>query len=470
MSASRLFILALVARRLSHAGFGQFIYAQWLIDIGVLLCSFGATGAVTRYVAEFGQSPARVAGFLRRWQAWALGASVAGALAAALGAWLSDVHVGAAGYAFLFLWAASQGLWAMQIAALTGCQRFDLISLSSLAYAAIAVGGIWILPLSDDRPAMLFGLLAMAAAGAASIGIAAVAQRAAGPIVALDEGEWRSIRRYAANMWVTALLTSLVWSRGEYPLVRGLLGNEGLAHYAAAMTLFGGAAQTVMLGLSGMAPYLTDLWGQGRQQAAVATARRIMDVQLLACGAAALTMTLLGRELLGAAFGHAYDGAHTVLAILSLGLVALALSTPNHLLQLATDARFSRNAAITGVALLFMLVLAFLPIFHLPGVALARATSLLLIAFLTGVTAIAKWGSSGVSIQNVGLVTVTVSAAIALVTWRDDLELLQRAALLAVGLVVLAITVRNDNGRIVVLMGAQRFGLHGAPQVEASRG
>ena len=94
------------------------------------------------------------------------------------------------------------------------------------------------------------------------------------------------------NIWITALLWALVWSRGELPIVRAFLGDSGVAHYSAALTLLGGAIAGVSLGIGGVAPQLTRLWGEGKHAEALATARRVMDIQVLLCGGAALGVDL----------------------------------------------------------------------------------------------------------------------------------------------------------------------------------
>jgi O-antigen/teichoic acid export membrane protein len=470
MSGSRMIVLAVVARRVSPAGFGQFTYIQWLVDIAILACSFGTPGAVARYAAEFGHNPAQLAGFLRRWRWWAALGSLSGGIATVIGAWATNIDVGPTGYAILLVWSASQGIWAMETAALTGCQRFDLIALANVIFGLIAVIGLLLLPTSEHRPVLLFGLMAMASAGAASVGMAMIIRRTARSVPDLHETQWRAIRSYAANTWVTALLSNLVWSRGEYPLVRAMMGDAGLAHYSAAMTLFAGGAQFVMLGVSGLTPYLTALWGQGLTESTITTARRIMDLQLLICGIVALGLTLFADEILEITFGPAYRHAGLSLSVLALGLVAFAVSAPNHLLQLTTDARFGRNAAVAGVLLLFTLALAFAPMFGLVGAGLARSTTMLSVALITTAMTRSKWGSPSASIWNLLSAAGLVSAGIAIVAWRPGLGLPERVIVFAVCGLLLGLLVRGVSGKRVIQTARHGISLSKAPQAETSNG
>ena len=273
------------------------------------------------------------------------------------------------------------------------------------------------------------------------------------------------------NMWLTALLTSLVWSRGEYPFVRAVLGDEGLARYAAPMTLFAGSVQLVMLGTAGVAPYLTDLWGRGRRESAIALARWLMSLQLLFCCLAALALTLLDGELLGLAFGAEYRDNDHVLPILSVGLIALAVSAPNHLLQLATDARFNRNFIVVGVLLLFLLALLLIP-----AVRAARGCARQVDDHVggrpgDGIFAARHLGSRLVSARNLIVVIMAVLGAIAFVTFRPDFDLFPRTLLLAGMVLLLVLSLRDDNGNLIILSVARETDNveHGRPIEDGKR-
>src|SRR4051794_2727737 len=98
-SASRMLLVTILARRLTAGGFGQFVYAQWVIEISILVFSFGAPAAVSRYAAEFGSDAGLVSAFLRRWVKWAVCASLAAAVGGVVGAGVSGMQLGLGAYA-----------------------------------------------------------------------------------------------------------------------------------------------------------------------------------------------------------------------------------------------------------------------------------------------------------------------------------------------------------------------------------
>jgi len=449
LTVARFALVAVVARRLSQAAFGQFAYAQWLVDTAFLACSLGATGVVARYLAEFRARPERLAAFMMRWRPFAFGLPVVTGGAVLLGAVFSDLGLDSVSLLILALWALANGLWSMQTAALAGLQRFDLIFRANGLAAAIMVTGALVLPLQSSSILLLFGLMGVACGAAATVGITVIKQLVGGPVESIEPDGWRSIRSYASNIWITALLWSVVWSRGELPIVRAYLGDAGVAQYAAAMTLFGGAVQGVMMAASGVAPQLTMLWGSGRLDEAKTTARAVMDVQLLICGAGALLLICLGPDLVSLAFGSAYRQAAAPLSVLAVGLLAMSVSSQNHVLQIATDARFSRNTTLFGLVLLFGTAAVLTPLQGLTGAAIARAGTMLLLAVVSLVVVTRRWGASAITWRNVVIVsTVVVAAAVAVAT-DSGLSTISRVILLGIGLVVLTVSMRDQHNRLL---------------------
>ena len=447
LTGSRFAFVAIIARRLSMTEFGQYAYGQWLADLSFLLCSLGATGAVGRYVAEFRNDPALTAAFIRRWLPFAIGLPWLAAAVVPLGAWLSGMSIGFYGLFWLVLWALASGLWAMQTAALSGLQRFDLIFFGNAVAAAILVGGALLLPSGSANTGQVFALMALSCCCASLVGFSTT-RRLAGHVPAeIIPARWRAMQGYALNIWLSALLWSLVWSRGEMPIVRAYLGDVGVAHYAAALTLFGGGMQGVMLATSGVAPQLTRLWGEGSHTQALDLARRVMDVQLLVCGLAAIVLICFSPELMRLAFGGAYGAESGSLAILSLGLVALAVSCQNHLLQIATDARFSRDSTLLGLFVLFGSALLLVSVAGLAGAASARAGTMLVMAAVSLLVMHRRWGGDAYSGKNFAWVFLLVASCLAIQRLTADLHWFVRAGLCSVTAAVLVAAVRDERGR-----------------------
>lgn len=448
LTGARFAFAAIVARRLVQAGFGQFAYGQWLVDLAFLVCSIGMAGVASRYVAEYHTRPEKLAALMVRWRPFAFGLPILSSGGVLLGAFISGLHLDHAGLLLLAVWAAANGFWAMQTAVLTGMQRFDLIFRATAFAAAIMIVGALILPLDHDGVGILFGLMATAFGAAAVVGLATSRRLISGVIGFIERDDWRGIRRYAFNIWITALLWSLVWSRGEMPIVRAYLGDAGVAHYAAALTLFGGAIQGAMLAVSGIAPQLTMLWGSDRRDEAIAAARTVMDVQLLFCGAGALLLIYLGPELISLAFGKSYRDAAAPLTVFAVGLLAMGVSAQNYILQLATDARFSRNITLVGLVTLFGAAIALTPLYGLVGTAIARAGTMLVMAGAALVAITRRWGGTAITGRNVLIVAAVVGASASSLAWRASPPLV-RVILLGLGLVVLGLSLRDRQGRLL---------------------
>lgn len=439
MTASRFAVTAILARRLSIDAFGQYAYSQWLVDIGFMICALGATGVASRYLAEYRHQPPMLVAILRRWRPFSFGLSFAGALAAIFGAWLSGLTFDAVGYSLLLCWGCATGLWGMHTSALSGLQRFDLIFFANLLAAAIMIVGSVMVPFEDGNLVTLFAIMATASTAAALIGIRPIAAASQGTAAVLDFKQSRAIFGYAINIWITALLWSLVWSRGEVPVIRGLLGDEAVARYAVALTLYGGAVAGVMLGVSGIAPQITRYWGEGQQPAAVSLCRRAMDLQLLLSGLGTLTLIWLAPELMRLGFGERYQDSAMLLSVLALGLPALTVASHNHLLQIMTDALYNRNTTLLGVILLLGFSWAGVSVLGLTGAAWSRAMTLLILSAITFVVCWRCWGSASLGMANVVLVVVVslLSVLGSMLPMFDPLPT-RLAACLVLSLVLLA--------------------------------
>lgn len=451
LTGSRFALAAVLARRLSHEAFGQYAYAQWLVDISFLLLTFGATGAVSRYTAEFRHYPVWVAGFLRVWRRYALLLPFGAGLVAVLGSFVSHLALTPTGRVCLVAWTVSSGLWAMQTAALTGLQRFDLIFQANVLAALTMVGGAFFIPMQSTDPSRALLLMACASLLAAAVGFLAVSKAAAPGHASLSMDEQRRIVRYAINIWLTAVLWNLVWSRGEVPIVRAYLGDASLAGYSVALTLLGGAIAGVMLGIGGLAPQVTRFWGEGRRDEAVSLCRKVMDMQLLTCGAASLGLVWLAPELLRFGFGEGYVSSVGVLCVLALMLPTMVLSLHNHLLQIVSDSRFNRDSTIAGLVVLMLAAILFVPRFGIAGAAIARVTALFFLSILTFVVFFKRFGPSGLGGGNVVIVAFALIPSAAFMLHAPQMGVDVRTAFLLLTLAVVFFGVRNRQGGIVLL-------------------
>ncbi len=456
LTASRFLLLAVLARRLDSQALGLFAYAQWMVDIGFLVAAFGANGAASRYIAEFRSRPGLLHAFMRVWRLPSLLLPLAASALATLGAYLSGIELGALGYGALLAWALFAGLWAMQTAALMGLQRFDLVFLANLLAAAAMVLGAAFLPMASNDPSSAFLIMGAGCAAAFAVGVLPVHRLGTAPTGQAESLDRPSIIRYCANVWVTALLWSLVWSRGEVPLVRHYLGDAQLASYSVALSLVGGAIAGVMLGLGGIAPQVTRFLGDGLEDKAVGLCRMVGDWQLMLSGSAAAVIIWLSPEILSLAFGPGYASAAPALGLLAAGLPALSFSMHNHLLQIQTGARFNRNTTLLGLAVLSMAAVLLIPRFGIEGAALARVMALWLLAMVSAAVFSARVDPRGVNRSGLAAVMLVTGASATAVALLPAFPLGVRVSL-AIGIpTALLLAIRGRDGRLAVGAMLQR--------------
>lgn len=451
LAVSRFVLGAILARKLPADEFGLFAYSQWLVDIGFLVCSLGVPGAASRYFAEYRDAPEMASAFYARWRRYAIGLPMLASVAALVGGWLSQIELTGFGLAFLALWTLCNGLWAMQTAALVGLQRFDLVLAANAVFVVVVVGLVLLVPSRWLSTETIFLMFVIASACSALVGLSVTralvssdAKAAAMPMLAM--------RGYALNIWIATLLASLVWSRGEFPVVRRMLGDAAVAHYAVALTMFSAAVQGVMLGVSGVAPHLTRLWGQGFKDEAVALARAIMDMQLLVAATGSLVVVFLGETLVSLVFTDQYKGVAQYLAVLCLGLVGFAVSSQTQLLQLETNARFNRNTIVFGLAVLYMGAIALIPAVGLLGAAFARACAMLGMGLVTVFFCARRWGWRSVSIANVIVMLAILGAGMAVKEWLGYSGVGFRGLVLSTLLVALVLGIRTREGGMVLML------------------
>ena len=447
ISVSRFALAAILARRLSMDLFGKFAFAQWLVDVVFLACSLGVTGVLARYVAEYRHDAHMASAMIRRALPFAMGLPLVAGIVVIAGVKLSDVALSAEDLAALGVWTVANGAWAMQTAVLTGSQRFDLMLVANALAAAVMLGGALLVPSTVMSPATLFVCMAAAAAAGTTVGLRSTLGLIGVVPSSVDRRQSLAIRRYAFNIWVTALLWSFVWSRGELPVVLATLGEAGVAQYSVALALFGAAIQCAMLPVAAAGPQLTRLWGEGSHEAAVALARQFLDTQLLVCGFAAIASICLGPELIAWVFGGGYRDQAYTLAILAIGLLSMSVSSQSHLLQIASDGRFTRNATFAGLVVLLCVSVWAIPALGLPGAAVARVSTMVIVAAVTLHFARTRWGKGTFSLGNVAAASLTVAGSAALVLAWQDLHWYVRAGLAAVAASILIAAIRAPSGR-----------------------
>ena len=449
VSASRLLLLAIAARRLTSTAFGEFVYLQWLIEIIFLVVSLGSTGTVSRYLAEYAQQKSFRARFMRRWIVWAVLLPVIAGVAVSIVAFLLGIALTTYGHLALLVWATATGWLAMQNAALAGQQRFDLLLKSNIATATVVIGGCFTIPFASSSLTPIFVFLACSSLVGCCFGIKqTVSLLSLTPQSPSSSLPWQTIRKYSLNIWITALLSTLVWSRGELPLVRFYERDFGVAQYGVALTLFSGAVQAVMIWVSGIAPHLTTLLANGNRAAAIGLARTFSDWQALAAGIAAVLLVCFGQELLALIFGATYHSSFQPFVTLMVGLVTLAAAAQNHLLQIVTNAEYNRNSALLGTIALYLVAVIAIPSFGIEGAAIARTSTLWCMFAMSFVLSRRHFGTDVISARTFVTIFMVVITQIAAI------ELTQSSMWNRIGISMLAVlfvvgSLKAQNDRLV---------------------
>ncbi|MDG4550485.1 MAG: lipopolysaccharide biosynthesis protein [Candidatus Contendobacter sp.] len=375
MSWGRFLLTILLARKLGVSEFGIFTFSQWLVDIVFLCLAFGLTGSASRFFAEFRTRYQKLVAFER----WFLLRSLAVVAIVAVASPLAAIAFnGEASLKIGLLqagWSAAAAVWALLLARAQGLQRFKLVALSNGVYIAIALSGCALLPKEgvDVSSAMLLVMVATAAAAFIMWQPLPIPPHERMKEVEGSELNHRILKIFAINIWISTLVSALVWLRGEIIIVRLELGVSELAIYSAALSLAGIATQGLMLFTGAVGPYLTETWGAGKQEKAIILCRRITDILTLMAAILSIFLILFAPELIRFTFGSAYAKAEVTLAILSLGTIGLASAAPNHLLQIRTNGVFARNANFIGIIGLFVTAIFLVNLVGIDGVAVSRA-------------------------------------------------------------------------------------------------
>ena len=383
VSGGRFALTVVLARKLTVIDFGQFAYVQWLVDTLYLCLSFGAGAMASRYLAQYATQPALLHTFQRRLSvAYLVVPLLVMAAFSAAQLWSATARSGHE-VALATAWAGANSLVVMQTAALTGYQRWSGMLVQNLAsVATLVAGAVWLPAVgagcADAFAVMLAGSVVAAAVGAYLIRgdsgamVAGVSPVAVAQAAGID---WRQVRNFALNTWVAALLASFVWSRGEVPVLKWLQGDAVVGRYAAALAIWGGAVQCVMLASSAIAPHIAQAWGRGDILGAARVAARVLNIQLLLACAGSLIVVLFGPQILGLVFSSDYSSAAPALRWLFFGLFALSVSGYSHLLQVSTDAAFNRNALMLAAVVLYVSAFVLINLFGEVGAGMSRAAT-----------------------------------------------------------------------------------------------
>jgi O-antigen/teichoic acid export membrane protein len=383
LTGGRFLLTVQLAKMLGVSEFGRFAFSQWLVDMIFLSIAFGLPGSASRFFAELRTQSAN----LRAFEGWFLPRSmfivVVVAVASPLVALAFNGNFDLKFVLLQAVWSASAAAWALLLARAQGLQQFKRVALSNGVYVVIALAGCAVLPKEGVQvlSAMLLVTLATTASALATwLPLPISNGRQTAESADLD---FRNLKIFSINIWITSLLSALVWSRGELVVVRTELGVSDVAIYSIALSLVSIGTQGLMLLTGALGPHLTQMWGEGKQEEAIGQCRRITDMLTLAAGIASLFLIAFAPELIRFTFGATYAQAKTTLAILGLGTIGLGCAAANQLLQIKTNGAFARNANFIGSIGLFTAAIPLVKIAGIEGAALARVSVQIIVGVIT---------------------------------------------------------------------------------------
>jgi O-antigen/teichoic acid export membrane protein len=372
LTGGRFLMTMLLARKLGVSEFGRFAFSQWLVDMVFLSLAFGVPGSASRFFAEFRTQSANLLAFER----WFLSRSFAVVAAVTVGSPLVALAFNREiDLTFALLqagWSASAAVLALLLARAQGLLQFKRVAISNGIYVVIALAGCALLP-KEGVPVSSAMLLVMIATAAAALAIWLPLPLSENERINVGSDlNRRMLKMFGMNIWITSLVSALVWSRGEIMIVRTELGVSDVAVYSIALSLTGIATQGVMLLTGAIGPHLTQMWGAGKHDEAINLCRRITDMFTLTTGIMSIFLIAFAPELIRLTFGPAYAEAEVALAILGLGTIGLASAAPNQLLQIKTNGVFARNANFLGAVGLFGAAIPLVKLVGIDGAAMSR--------------------------------------------------------------------------------------------------
>lgn len=377
-------VAVVLARRLGPELFGLFVFVQWLIDMTFLVYSGGLTGVATRFFPQSaGNDTGRIPGFNR----WFLQVGALAALLTSCFATLSALAFSNLGsvapVAAVTFWAATYSIWALLGARAQGLFQFKRFAASSAMFVVVALVGLALPQVGGD----LFGaMLAVAAANLAAGACCATDLFSGGSMSRnepLAEAHSKLIRPYATNAWLTSIVASLVWSRGEISLVKGHLGETAVGYYSVGLTLSGIVNQGIGLLTGALWPQIARAWDNGDRDELLRFSSLVTNLLMLIAGLSAGFVICFATHIIVLLFGEEFLQSSKLVVILALGVVGLSCGCAHLVIQAATNGKFARDVNVAGGVALFGAAFVLIPRFGIEGAAAARSAIQIGVGVLT---------------------------------------------------------------------------------------
>ena len=383
-TGSRLVVTVMLARRLAPSSYGEFIFAQWIIDLLFMICSMGLPASLTRFLPAISASPHWTSlPISRRIFALVVGSFLISVLLFSLYV-LFGASWGPVESLSLIFWCSAYLAVAYIAPALQGLFRYDAVMAGSITFAIVAPVLIFVFLKSPSVPhaALAMGL-AWLLNGAAAAGAIVLLPSSPTRPPSMEPVNQRSIAIYAGNLWVTGLIAGLVWTRGELGVLKFHVDSAHIGIYAAGLTLVGLVSQGAALITGALTPHLVTHWHARNDQMLAYIVRGISQLVLIVTTIGALFLIGVGETVIPMLLGNRYAHSYEILAILSLSAISISSGCANTLLQIESNGKFGLFVNTAALIILVIVSVALTPIIGIVGAAIARSIAQTIVAFVT---------------------------------------------------------------------------------------
>ncbi|WLI88021.1 lipopolysaccharide biosynthesis protein [Massilia sp. R2A-15] len=376
-------IAVVLARCLGPEKFGALVFLQWLSDMTYLLFSGGLAGVATRF---FPQSIHPNNGNTSVFGNWFIRSAGVVVLISFVFAGVATLLFGGQNRPFeivavAFLGGAS-ACYALATARSQGLFQYRKIAYASTVFIAVTFFGLIFASIRTSVPLTIILLACANCAGSLCL-LLDLRKTPESLFAPLSRDLSKHIGQYAKNSWVTSVISSLLWSRGELPLVRKNLGEASVGYYSIALTISGIVNQALSLLIGALWPQIALNWDRGAAEKLDEFCNTLTNLLILLAGLSIGLIVCLSSHIIGLLFGTKYLPSTDIVSILALGTLGLTSGCANLVVQAKTDGKFARNISVLGSGLLFGLAIILIPLFGVQGAAVTRVTTQIAIAVAT---------------------------------------------------------------------------------------
>ncbi|MEP7244803.1 MAG: polysaccharide biosynthesis C-terminal domain-containing protein, partial [Gammaproteobacteria bacterium] len=311
---------------------------------------------------------------------------------------------------------SSYAAWALMGARAQGLFRFKQYAASSGLFVSVALLALAAPRAGSDVVAAMAGFAAANLAAATWCAIDLPKASRTNAARNLTSAEVKIIGPYATNAWLTSIVGSFVWARGELAVVKGHLGESAVGFYSVGLTLSGIINQATALLTGGLWPQIARGWDKGDRESVLRLSSFTTNLLMVVSGLSSGFVICFAPYIVALLFGQRFHESSRLVVILALGPLALASGSANLVLQAATNGRFARDVTLAGGVTLFGAALLLLPHFGIAGAAVARSATQIVVAGSTLVWLGRVTGHDARTRQNLRSFVLLVASAVGLVS------------------------------------------------------